>query len=159
MHFESSHSQRGAVLYTGLIILVLLTLLGLASMNSVILQERMAGNHRVYQTAFQNAEGRLRVAERAFLATTLEAGAVVTTTYDPDDPDDPESAAYWAARGPAVEGERISDICSPSGLCSLTAGTGGNTPVVDQVLQVSTAAFDRPEDPTSAVVLQTVFVP
>lgn len=159
MYRPSQARQAGAVLYTGLVILILLTLLGLASMSGVVLQERMAGNHRVNQSAFQNAEARLRLAERDFLASALQSAAVAVTTFDLDDPSDPSSVAYWATRGPAVERERVSDLCAPSSLCSLTAGMGGNTPVVDQVLLISTAAFDRPDDHTSAVVLQSVFVP
>lgn len=56
--------QAGAVLITGLMILLLLTIVGLASMQNTVLQERMAGNFDERNNAFQNAEFALRVAER-----------------------------------------------------------------------------------------------
>lgn len=56
-------SQRGATLVVGLVILLLLTLLGVQAMRSNTLQERMAGNTRDRNTAFQAAESALRVGE------------------------------------------------------------------------------------------------
>lgn len=156
---NSFRRQRGAVLYIALVLLIVLTLLGLASIGGTVLQERMAGNYRVQQLAFQNAEARLRAAERAALASALASVAIVPSGFDPDLPTDPDSVEYWARRDPAAEQERFADICGPAGFCSLTSGTGGNTPIVDQVLQVSVASFDREADPTTAAVLQSIFVP
>lgn len=59
----SSHRQRGAALAVGLIILVVLTLIGVQAMRSNIVQERMAGNMRERNVAFQAAEAALRVGE------------------------------------------------------------------------------------------------
>jgi type IV pilus assembly protein PilX len=56
-------NQRGAVLVVGLLLLVVLTLLGVAAMQSTTVQERMAGNMREQEQAFQSAEAALRAGE------------------------------------------------------------------------------------------------
>lgn len=50
---------RGAVLFVGLIFLLLLTLLGITGMQVTVLQERMAGNFRIQHQAFESTEGQL----------------------------------------------------------------------------------------------------
>lgn len=55
--------QHGATLVISLIFLVLLTLVGVTAMQSTILQERMAGNSRERNIAFQAGEIGLRDAE------------------------------------------------------------------------------------------------
>jgi len=52
-------SQRGAVLFVALIILILLTLLGVTAMQVTLLQERMSGNYRASQLAFERSESRM----------------------------------------------------------------------------------------------------
>ena len=56
--------QRGAVLVIGLLLLVILTVLSTSAMQSTVLQERMAGNDRDRNLAFQAAEAALRDAEQ-----------------------------------------------------------------------------------------------
>jgi type IV pilus assembly protein PilX len=55
--------QSGAVLVIGLIILVVLTMLGVQGMRTNVAQERMAGNMRERNLAFQAAESALRLGE------------------------------------------------------------------------------------------------
>jgi type IV pilus assembly protein PilX len=55
--------QRGATLVVALMILLVLTVLGLASMQVTRMEERMAGNSRDVNLAFQGAEAGLRDAE------------------------------------------------------------------------------------------------
>lgn len=55
--------QKGSVLIVSLLILVVLTMIGVSSMSSSSLQERMAGNFRDRQIAFQSAEIALAYAE------------------------------------------------------------------------------------------------
>jgi type IV pilus assembly protein PilX len=57
-------TQRGAALITGLSMLVVLTLLGIAAAFMADLEERMAGNRRDRALAFQAAEAALRDAEK-----------------------------------------------------------------------------------------------
>jgi type IV pilus assembly protein PilX len=60
-------AECGAVLLVSLVMLLLLTLIGLAGMRMVQLEERMAGNLRDRQMAFQAAEAALRAGETAAL--------------------------------------------------------------------------------------------
>jgi len=69
----SRHHQQGAVLVISLILLLILTLLGVTSMSSSNLEEKMAGNLRDKEIAFQSAEAALREAERIIESTTLTA--------------------------------------------------------------------------------------
>ncbi len=66
MKFNPSHklkNQRGSILIISLMILVVLTMIGVSSMSTSSLQERMAGNFRDRQIAFQAAEMTLAYAE------------------------------------------------------------------------------------------------
>lgn len=54
-HQLNIKQQNGAVLMTALIMLVLLTMLGLTSMNNTTMQERMASNTQLLNRAFQAA--------------------------------------------------------------------------------------------------------
>jgi hypothetical protein len=56
--------QRGAVLVVGLVMLVVVVMLGLVSMRSVLLQERLAGGFAAQNLALQASETSLRAAER-----------------------------------------------------------------------------------------------
>ncbi len=56
--------QQGATLIIGLIIVVLLTLLGVTTMRTTSLEERMAGHSADRNMALQSAEAALRAAER-----------------------------------------------------------------------------------------------
>lgn len=60
---RDKHKQRGAALFVALIILLVLTLIGVTSMSGSTLQERMAGNMRDVNLAFQAAEAALRDGE------------------------------------------------------------------------------------------------
>jgi type IV pilus assembly protein PilX len=55
--------QRGAVLVTAMLLLLVLTIIGVTVMQMSRMQERMAGNSRDVNLAFQAAEGALRNGE------------------------------------------------------------------------------------------------
>ncbi len=74
--------QRGIALIMGLMFLVVLTLLGMAAMRGTILEERMAGNARDRDLAFQAAEAALRAAEQQITGAVLPAFAA-GTAYTP----------------------------------------------------------------------------
>jgi Tfp pilus assembly protein PilX len=61
----NSRHQRGAALIVGLIMLLLLTLIGVAGMRDTLLQEKMAGNMRDREIALQAAESALRAGRGA----------------------------------------------------------------------------------------------
>ena len=62
-HKSSALAQRGAVLVTAMLLLVVLTIIGVTVMQMSRMQERMAGNTRDVNLAFQAAEAGLRGAE------------------------------------------------------------------------------------------------
>ncbi|MDE2140143.1 MAG: pilus assembly protein [Gammaproteobacteria bacterium] len=57
--------QQGVVLIVSLVLLLVLTILGIAAIQSTSLEERMAGNQRAHQLAFEAAEAALRQGEQA----------------------------------------------------------------------------------------------
>ncbi|MHB1075517.1 pilus assembly PilX family protein [Thiobacillus sp.] len=61
----TSTSQHGAALITGLIFLVVLTLISLSAIKSTSLEERMAGNARDQDVAFEAAEAGVRDAMKS----------------------------------------------------------------------------------------------
>jgi type IV pilus assembly protein PilX len=64
-------SQQGAVLIIGLIMLLLLTIIGMSSIRGTDLQERMAGNARDHNVAFQAAEAAVRSGESYLSSATI----------------------------------------------------------------------------------------
>ena len=70
------HRQQGAILLVGLVVLLLMTIIGVAVMDGNAMGERMAGNYRERQIAFQAAEAALREGERLVLATNGWQGLV-----------------------------------------------------------------------------------
>ncbi len=63
--------ERGAVLIVALVFLVIMTVLGVAAMRTTTLQERMAGNVRDANLAFQAAEAALREGEEFLQQATI----------------------------------------------------------------------------------------
>ena len=60
---SSAKGQSGAVLIVSLIMLLLMTIIGVTAMQGTVVQERMAGNLRDKDVAFQSAELALRDGE------------------------------------------------------------------------------------------------
>lgn len=77
--------ERGTVLVIALVFLLIMTLSGIASMQSTSLGERMAGNTRDRNLAFQSAEAALRAAEDDVLDNTT-ATLMDKLTDTPPDP-------------------------------------------------------------------------
>lgn len=84
------HSQRGAALIVSMMMLIILTLIGVTSMRTTIMQERMTSNERNRSIAMQSSESGLRDAE-AIVAALLfaegygqEPGELTETENDPD---------------------------------------------------------------------------
>src|SRR3954465_11325135 len=88
--FDSRHApsfptsparQRGAVLFIALIMLLLLTLIGITTMQVTLLQERMAGGFRVQHQAFEATESTLKTARSSL---NLDAASSGPLYYSPD---------------------------------------------------------------------------
>ncbi|OEY67996.1 pilus assembly PilX family protein [Marinobacter sp. X15-166B] len=70
---NSSSTQRGSVLIVSLIMLLLISLIGVGSMQSTLLQERMAANLHDRNIAFQASERALRTGELWLAPNALSA--------------------------------------------------------------------------------------
>ena len=89
---KQSLRQHGMVLITGLIFMVVLTLIVVSSMRTTLLEERMAGNARATGLAFQAAEAALRAGEEILNGASLQQFASTNSAYlDVDTRMD----AYW----------------------------------------------------------------
>jgi type IV pilus assembly protein PilX len=100
MKFPARKLQSGAVLMVSLIILLIMTLIGLSAMRSTTLEERMAGNSRNEESAFQAGEAALREGEDMILGFAQEPVATSDGTndvwkLDAPDPDTTNAIAWW----------------------------------------------------------------
>ena len=86
--FNSLKQQRGGALITALSILLVMTVLGISAMSTSALQERMAGNARDAEVAFEAAEAALRAAETYL---TVTPAATITATFNAN------TAGYYQA--------------------------------------------------------------
>lgn len=75
-------TQSGAVLFTGLIILLILSLLAVSSMQGSTLEERMAANTKDEIIAFEAAEAALSAGEQL-----LDSGTLTLTNFKVGDSD------------------------------------------------------------------------
>lgn len=92
--------QQGSALIIGLIIVLMMTLLGITTLRTTVLQERMAGNERDMNVAFQAAEAALRevIASNTFASQTYDGtqagyGPQITAFMDGSNP--VSEFTYW----------------------------------------------------------------
>lgn len=85
MKYQNAHTaQRGAVLVVSLILLLVMTILAIAASQGTRMQERMSGNMRDSDLAFQAAEAALRESEN-FIAQKGSRPAECPTLAPPCD--------------------------------------------------------------------------
>lgn len=88
----SHASQRGVALVVALLLLVVITLVGLAAVRGTIMQQKMSANMYDRQLAFQNAEAAMRAAAAsiptspASVARNCQSASVVCLTNPFNDP-------------------------------------------------------------------------
>lgn len=102
--FPSRSRQRGVALAVALILLVVVTLVGLAAVGGTLMQQKMSANFYDRQIAFQATEAAMRQAALAIQATTTagpagfydcSTGAANTCLANPfNDTNVPSSAIY-----------------------------------------------------------------
>ncbi|WP_253478311.1 pilus assembly PilX family protein [Pseudomonas kilonensis] len=76
---DLKHRQRGMALLVSLVFLLLLTLIGLSSMQSATLQEKMTSSVMQRNQSFQIAEAALRMGESAVQVETYSLPVCTTT--------------------------------------------------------------------------------
>ncbi|MFM1895260.1 MAG: hypothetical protein RLZZ385_334 [Pseudomonadota bacterium] len=173
--------QRGAILVFTLIFLAVLTMMGVAGMESTILEERMSGNMRDYSMAFQAAESALTEAEawldtQTLLPITSTDG---TTTVWQENSMDPTSsnnepwwgessrnAAWWTANADPVAGFDANGVeAAPryvieeyhTAVTGQSIGIGGGESSVPRVFHRVTARGVG-ASATAVVYVQSIFV-
>lgn len=100
-HFSRFPSrQRGVALAVVLILLLVMTLLGLAAMRGTLMEERMSANLLDRSLAFQAAEAALREGEAlAMSKPTLPASGCSNGLCAKPDPVSPTDSQRWLAAG------------------------------------------------------------
>lgn len=96
-HQQYPRAQCGATLIVGLIMLLVLTLLGVAAMSNVSLQEKMAGGLMDRHHAFQAAEMALREAETRLAKPPLPSGDGVFDITVGDGQPNPYDLSVWSS--------------------------------------------------------------
>ncbi len=172
-------SQGGTALIVALLILIVLTLLGVAAMSTNTLEEKMAGNTRRSDLAFQAAESALRDGETdlvnnsptAFNASC--AGGLCLPPWPAGQPPFWDQSAIWASDartyGSFTGRPALTGVPAPKYLLSklprvvlpgnaLTSGPQYNQiPAGVQVYRIT--ARDAASDGSATVMLQEIFMP
>ena len=162
--------QRGSALIVSLIFMLLLTIIGVGAMQSSILQERMAGNTRDVNSAFQAAEAAVRAAElylQSAVVGPFDGNGGLYRRCAPGDtttgcaiPDwrDPASSG-WAARPGTLAGvaaqpqymiQRLPPVADPTG--SLAADQAAE---MIEMYRITARGFGSSDH--TMVVIQTMY--
>ena len=75
-YFQIKHNQQGSVLLISLMVLLVLTLLGLSSLNGSLLEEKMAANAQTSTTLFQAVESTIHTTHNTYQVTQTQDEAV-----------------------------------------------------------------------------------
>lgn len=163
-HFGSGElrggkAQRGGALFIALMILIVVTILGVATARVTALQERMAGVYLSDNRAFLAAEDRLRDEERSVLAQDPDSACSTAPVVDPIPAEWRTGAA--TSGGSVVENlsSALSEAARSSGVAgsrqrnSLTAGGTGCLLFRIGTLDYSDTAR------TSRAIVQSTFIP
>lgn len=163
-------TQTGAALVISLLILLIMTIFGVSSMQSTTLEERMAGNMRDQNLAFQSAEAALIEGER-FLENTLlivtdstaglHARNSAPNVFDADtwvnnaksrsasvSLNDEQQARFYI--------ESIGEISKPTGQ-DLTFDAGGNKSKGGDITGYKVVAIGKGPSGTSQSILQSYY--
>lgn len=111
----NSPRQHGVALIISLLFLLVIVLLGVASIRTTTLEERMAGNAGDYNIAFQAAESALRDAEE-FIETQPDLQLFDNTggllSIDQNEPTQVFSAVHWTAANSKAYSDTIEYVAT-----------------------------------------------
>lgn len=172
-NYLTRRQQTGSAMIVSLIFLLLMTLIGTTAMRSSIMQERMSGNTRDWNLAFQAAEAALREAEDFLLTTAVlpefddndgfyQVNSADVPVFDPGNEDDGNGFLTYAAgldgtaQRPRYYIEELSSV-RPAG-----TETETGTPLEEVFHFRVTAvgyggAVNDAGDPVASVVLSSVY--
>lgn len=157
--------QHGVALFFALVLLLVMTLLGLAIVQVTTLQERMASTYRSQNLAFQGAEAALAEQEAA-IAEAVNSGAAFVAQVN-DCGNDKDIGQNWAD---AVTAEEVADgsrqvATKRLDRCGIMPGFSGKkmgqkaNEETNAVYQITAAGVDDPDNPTTLTVFDTVYIP
>lgn len=113
---ERVRGNRGVALFISLVLLLVLTIIGVSSVQTTTLETRMARNDHDSMLAFQAAESALRDAERALEGMVSTAGFTVGgvgglwTVADLGNPNRWENPAAWSGGGSVVAPTAVANV-------------------------------------------------
>jgi type IV pilus assembly protein PilX len=155
--------QSGVVLVISLIMLLLLTLIGITGMQTTSLEEKMAGNARDRNIAFQAAESTLLEAEKFIHNNPTTAiiydgtnGLLDTTDIEPDYFTNNTWSAANSAATPINFGDKFSLSTDPRYIIKKIASLPANGSVGPRIIFKITARAVG-STPGTQVILQEVY--
>ncbi|NDK39270.1 pilus assembly protein [Pseudoxanthomonas gei] len=162
---HSAASQRGAVLYVALIMLILMALIGIVGMQVAGLQEKMSANYRNVNLAFQNSEGSARMTECYIEAQVNRTASACTAAPIEQICDTGFDATNWAKQRAMDDAAADRVLVRSIGQCisgGASLGMGreaekGGDP--NPIYQVTTYATDFASNPTADAAIDTIFSP
>lgn len=149
--YRSQKGQGGAVLIVALVFTLILTVISVASMQSATLQERMAGNTKDVNVAFQAAEAGLREAETVLSQVSVGpfngSKGLYLSCPDPDDHRKACSKPDWAdkaSKGWFVLADNIDNVArQPEYIIEEMSKVVGSNEVLDSDRAIPTDSFYR----------------
>jgi len=130
---SSGRAQRGAALIVALILLIVITLVGLAAIGTTILQNKAASNQYDRQIGFQSTEAALRYASQWILDNPTNARAIDCSTGAIACEGDPFT-------DPAVSNSSYQSV--PTSYFNAGAVASGQPQFVVEYMGEESAAFD-----------------
>ena len=124
-------TQKGSVLIVSMLILLVLTLIGVTAMGTSALEEKMAGNSRDQDIAFQAAEAALKDAE-TFLDGIVATGGFtnVNGLYALGTVPDIQLASTWSAANSRLYSGNLANVATqPRYIIELRPTVGGNNSI------------------------------
>jgi Tfp pilus assembly protein PilX len=107
--------ERGSILFVGLIMLFILSVIGITSMRITTQQERMSGNLRDRTVAFQAAESALAAAEKIYFSKTPISDIKITNgAFDGSSSCTQGLLKYVSGSGPYLVANGVGDGADPA---------------------------------------------
>lgn len=162
LHGYPAH-QSGVVLVVSLIMLLLLTLIGVTSSQVTSLEEKMAGNSRNYNLAFQAAESALRAGEAA--TATIVSANYYTGSTSPIDWANNKVSTYTGGTLAGIPSEHapkyIIELIGTTGTStgtssSLEAGTASGSTGIASRYRITARGMGGTAD--AVVTLQSIYI-
>ena len=127
---QVANGQRGVALVVALILLVVITLVGLAAVSGTIMQQKMSSNFYDRDVAFQAAEAALRQAQVAIGAATSGAAA---------------PAGFYDCSPPAPNGTGANNPCQANPFNDSNVPATNIFPVPKSTYDAGTMAASQPQ--------------